>query len=101
VSGQDFNQGELYWSESCQRFEEIKLMPCPFALRALAKLERTEGFDILTTPLAQALKARAESGIDAEVTEVATIDGGARMLRDRRSGKFRGAYASSRPKGVR
>ncbi len=94
-------QTENYWSESGQRFERIKLMPCPHALRSLAKLERMLTFEVLATPLAGALKERAEAGIDAEVTDVPTVDGQARMLRDRSNGQFRGAYAKSRPRGVR
>ena len=98
MTGQDFTQTVLYWSDSQQRYEDIHLMPCPHALRALAKLERKHGFDILTTPLARALKARAEQGIDADVTDVPTVTGEARMLRDRSSGQFRGAYRPSASK---
>ncbi len=91
-------QTEIYWSESAQRFDKIKLMPCPHALRALAKLERMLTFEVLGTPLAQSLKERAEQGVEADATEVPTISGDAKMLRDRRTGQFRGAWAKSQPK---
>ena len=91
-------QSDVYWSSSAARYEKVRLQPCPHALRALAKLERKHGFDILTTPLARALKARAEQGIDADVTDVPTVTGEARMLRDRSNGQFRGAYRPSASK---
>ncbi len=93
-----FEQGDLYWSESQQRFEEIKFMPVPHAHRAMAKLERKHGWDVTSTTLYAALRTRADQGIDAEVTEVRSIDGESKMLRDRRTGRYRGAYRKSAPK---
>lgn len=87
-------QGERYWSESSQSFTEIRLMPVPHALRAVAKLERKCGFDILSTPLGKALLARTEQGVDAVATDIVGF-GGRKMLKDRNTGKFRGAWAKT------
>ena len=82
---QDFQQDKLYYSDSTGKSIPIATMPCPVAQRAYAKLERTQGYAILETPLARALHARAELGVGAEAVEF----GGRMMIRDKDSKKFR------------
>jgi len=96
---QNLTQGEKWYSESTKRYEEIKIMPCPYALRCLAKLERQYGFDSLDTPLGIALKLRAEQGIGAEATEIEIQ--GAKMLRDKKTGQWRGRWKKTEPKRTR
>lgn len=87
---QDLTQGIVYFSESAGKDIEIRTMPCPVAMRALAKIERTLGYEALESPLAQALKARAEQGIGAELVEFAGATGAPMMmLRDKETKKFR------------
>jgi hypothetical protein len=84
-----FSQDEWYWSESKQERIQIKKCPCPVAMRALAKIERTLGYEALESPLAQALKARAEQGIGAELVEFDGPTGPRMMLRDKETKTFR------------
>ena len=97
---QDLTQNRVWWSESTQSWEIVSEMPAPYALRALAKLERTHGWDSVSSPLGKALKARAEKGIDAVATNVIGF-GNKKMLRDKETGRWRGAWKRTNKRKVK
>ena len=85
---QDLNQDRIY-SSSREGDIEVRWMVVTHAQRALDKLIKDHGPEVVETPLGKALRSRAS--IVAEATGVDSIDGGSKMLRSV-DGKFAGAY---------
>ncbi len=88
IPSQDFSQAELY--QGSRGPVEVRTMVVTYAHRALDKVVRDHGHGVLTTPLGQALIARAS--LEGSIaTQVDSISGNTRMLRGA-GGRFVGGY---------
>lgn len=79
-----------YYSESKGEMVRIKDMPVPYAENALNRLRRELGPFVDSTPTGAALLTRSLQ--DGVATDVLSLDGKSKMIRDPETGKFVGTW---------